>query len=220
MSYDVTKLVKLAALKALAEKVNSDYATKVYVEELSGKLSDIDVPTKISQLANDKNYQTDSEVAAAIATAIAEIGHASFKTIDSIPTVEDAEDNVLYLVMNSQTQHYDIYAKIDTEVVLLDDTTVDLSDYVKTADIDTALANKVDIIEGKGLSSNDFTTDEKNKLTDIAANATKVESSTTNGNVKINGAEVVIYAEPDDIVHGEIATDSEINEMLVDVFSV
>ena len=39
------------------------------------------------------------------------------------------------------------------------------------ADVDTALSGKVDKVTGKGLSTNDYTTDEKNKLTGIAAGA-------------------------------------------------
>lgn len=58
---------------------------------------------------------------------------------------------MLYLVMNSKTKHYDIYAKVENEVVLLDDTTVDLTNYVEKED-------------GKGLSTNDYTTEDKEKL--------------------------------------------------------
>ena len=39
------------------------------------------------------------------------------------------------------------------------------------ADVDTQLATKVDKVAGKGLSTNDYTTDEKNKLAGIAAGA-------------------------------------------------
>lgn len=39
--------------------------------------------------------------------------------------------------------------------------------------VNTALGNKVDKVTGKGLSSNDYTTDEKNKLSGIAAGANK-----------------------------------------------
>lgn len=45
MSYDVNKLTKLAALKALAEKVSEA------------------IPTKVSQLSNDSNFQTSTQVA-------------------------------------------------------------------------------------------------------------------------------------------------------------
>ena len=40
----------------------------------------------------------------------------------------------------------------------------DLTDYAKTADVNTNLSNKVDKIEGKGLSTNDYTTEEKTKV--------------------------------------------------------
>ena len=52
---------------------------------------------------------------------------------------------------------------------------------------------KVDKVNGKGLSTNDYTTTEKNKLAGISANATKVESSETNGNIKIDGTETPVY---------------------------
>lgn len=47
---------------------------------------DVTVPTKVSELTNDSKFQTESEVATAVATAIAATGHASFKKINSIPT--------------------------------------------------------------------------------------------------------------------------------------
>lgn len=60
----------------------------------------------------------------------------------------------------------------------------------------TELAKKVDKETGKGLSTNDYTTTEKNKLAGISANAKKVESSTTNGNIKIDGTETTVYTHP------------------------
>ena len=63
--------------------------------------------------------------------------------------------------------------------------------------IEESLGNKVDKVTGKGLSTNDYTTIEKNKLSGIATGATKVEKSTTNGNIKINGTETTVYTKPD-----------------------
>ena len=56
------------------------------------------------------------------------------------------------------------------------------------------------------------------KLGGIAEGATKVEKSTINGNIKINGTEATVYTEPADVVHGAIATDTEVTEMLNEVF--
>ena len=200
MAYDVDKLTKLGALKELAEKVYNDYATKETVNTLSNKVEglvtaggepnvlegvkvngtaqtikdkavDITVPTKVSDLINDSKFQSDTEVATAIQTAIAGTGHAKFEKVDTIPTASVAKDNILYLVMNSKTNHYDIYAKVAGEVVLLDDTTVDLTAYATTEAMNTALNGKVDKATGKGLSTNDYTNAEKEKLAGIAAGA-------------------------------------------------
>ena len=187
MAYNKEKLTKLEALQELAKQAEQKYATKESVTELSDRVQGLEttggqpnvietvkvngvaqevsekavniaVPTKVSELANDSLFQTNSEVAQAIQTAIAKTGHASFKKVDAVPDAETAEDNVMYLVMNSKTKHYDIYAKAENEVVLLDDTTVDLTNYVEKE-------------EGKGLSTNDYTTEEKEKLAGIAEGA-------------------------------------------------
>ena len=61
---------------------------------------------------------------------------------------------------------------------------------------------------------------EGTKLGGIAANATKVEKSAINGNVKINGAETQVYKEPSDVVHGSIASTEDVTAMLNEVFGV
>lgn len=92
---------------------------------------------------------------------------------------------------------------------------IGIGDYAKTADMQAALAKKVDAVEGSRLMTNA----EGAKLNGIAANATKVEKSDTNGNVKINGTETVVYALPQDVVKGQIATSQEVTEMLNEVFA-
>lgn len=81
------------------------------------------------------------------------------------------------------------------------DTLKEIAEYInsdKTAmeTLNAAIGGKVDKVEGKGLSANDFTNALKTKLEGIATGATKVEKSATNGNVKINGAETTVYAHP------------------------
>lgn len=57
--------------------------------------------------------------------SISKAGHARFEVAEAIPDASAAQENIMYLVMNDKTQHYDIYAKVNDEVVLLDDTTVE-----------------------------------------------------------------------------------------------
>lgn len=101
-------------------------------------------------------------------------------------------------MMNPVTKHYDIYAKIKGSsgsytMEQLDDTTVDLTGYVKKE-------------TGKGLSTNDYTTAEKQKLSKIAAGAqaNKIDGIKVNGTAQTIGADKsvnisvpVIYAQAD-----------------------
>ena len=72
--------------------------------------------------------------------AISKSGHAQYKKVDAVPEPDAAKENVLYLVKNTGTNHYDIYAKIDGAMELLDDTTVSMDDYVTEEALAEALA--------------------------------------------------------------------------------
>lgn len=186
MAYNEEKLARLKQLAQKAKAESDAVATRVKALENVGaqankiesikvngtaqtidpdKSVNITVPTKTSQLNNDSTFQTSAQVVAAINTAISKSGHASFQKVDAVPKADAAQENILYLVMNTTTKHYDIYAKIKGSsdsytMELLDDTTVDLS-------------GKVDKVAGKGLSTNDYTTAEKTKPAGIAEGANK-----------------------------------------------
>ena len=116
---------------------------------------------------------------------------AALKTlIGSIPEDADATDIVGYIAEAIADLNIDSYAT--------------------TAAMNAALANKVDKADGKGLSTNDYTTAEKSKLSGIAANATKVEASATPGSIKITGAETAGV---------EIATVAVVSELLDEIFA-
>lgn len=81
------------------------------------------------------------------------------------------------------------------------DTLKEIADYIASDStamdaLNNAILNKVDKVDGKGLSANDFTYALKTKLEGITTGATKVEKSTTNGNVKINSIETTVYSHP------------------------
>ena len=77
-------------------------------------------------------------------SAIAKSGHGSFKKADTVPTVEEAQPDVMYYVKNEKTGHYDIYALIDGAVEWLDDTTVDLEGYVTDDELSQAIAEALE----------------------------------------------------------------------------
>ncbi len=150
--------------------------------------------TKVTKLEAFKKLAEKAKREADIQAkkAVAEAGHAKFEKVDTLPEVVDAQENVMYLLLNTETNHYDIYAKIGEKLEQLDDTSINLENYIQKE-------------EGKEL----ITTEEKTKLNGIAEGATKVEAGEKEGTILINGNEVTLY---------EVATDEEVNAILDEVF--
>ena len=121
------------------------------------------------------------------------------KVVTSLPAT--GESNVIYLVSHNHGTGdvYDEYVWVasTSSYEKIGNTDIDLSGYVLTSrtvngkaltanitlvasdisdvysktEVDTALGGKVDKVTGKGLSENDYTTTEKNKLSAIEAGA-------------------------------------------------
>lgn len=138
MPVSASKLVTLAQLQVQAERVKQELAKYTLASELGSlakksEISEADLSAALKSVINGKIDAADTMTAeainSAIATAIAKSAHARFEKVEKVPSNDEAQDNVLYLVMNAATGYYDIYAKVGEEVVRLDDTTVDLSNY-------------------------------------------------------------------------------------------
>ena len=168
---------------------------------------------------------------------------ANLKTlVGTLPEGATSTTVVAYIAEAINALSIGDYAKT-TEVTAAINTA--LAAYAKTSDVNTSLSKKADKVANAtnghfaGLDANGNLTDsgkaagdfvaaeagkrlmtnaEGTKLGGIAENATKVEASAANGKVKINGTEVTVYTEPADVVHGAIATDTEVTEMLNEVF--
>lgn len=105
---------------------------------------------------------------------------------------------------NAKATPADISAAIDALVGTAPETLDTLQEIVAALGNDpnfattilNQLASKVDIVAGKGLSTNDFTTALKAKLDGIADGATKVQVGSTNGKVKVNGVDIDVYIHP------------------------
>lgn len=176
--------------------------------ELTKKANSTDIPTKVSSLQNDSNYQTDTDVTTTltpyatktyVGEQISNVDHLKREIVTEIPKPETADKNTIYMLkIESVTGNdkYREYLLINGTVQCVGDTSVDLTDYAKTTDVDKKLNNKADKTEiptvptnvsefindagyltehqdisnlvvkeeGKGLSSNDYTSEEKTKL--------------------------------------------------------
>ena len=115
-----------------------------------------------------------------------------YKVVSVLPT-SSIDTTKIYLVKDSAVDNnsYSEYMYVDGSWEKLGDfrSSVDLEPYAKTEYVNTKLATKVDKENGKGLSTNDFTTVEKNKLAGISEGANNyslpLAGSDLRGGVKI-----------------------------------
>lgn len=93
------------------------------------------------------NPVSGAGISTAIQSAIANAGHLTKEVANSVPSAANANEDVLYYVMNSASGYYDIYQKIGNEVVRLDDVSIDLSNYATLSDLPSEMtAAEVDAI--------------------------------------------------------------------------
>lgn len=137
-----------------------------------------------------------------------------FSVVTALPT-ENISSNKIYVIKSSSEETgntYDEYFYVNSawEKIGSFRASVDLSAYAKSADVTTELAKKVDKVSGKGLSTNDYTSTEKTKLSGIATGAqvNVIES------VKVNGTALAVSSKAVNIDLSSYATTEAMNSAL------
>lgn len=148
---------------------------------------------------------TISKIKEGLATeawVIEAINNAGGKTVVATELPTKGDVNKIYLIPNESSRANDVYdeyiyliteQKTGWEFLGNKHVDVNLKDYYTKAEVNeaiegvegrttSALALKVDKVDGKQLSTNDYTTSEKNKLQGIATNANNYTHPTTAGN--------------------------------------
>lgn len=164
------KVVTLAQLIAAHRKNNTKLnALAQQVEDLVTTGGEPNVITAVkvngtAQTVTDKavdiTVPTAEEISAAATAAIANAAHLKRKKVDSADAIDAAAadaDQYIYMVPKAGAKNgdkYDEYMVLDGAVEKVGDWAVDLSGYQSKED-------------GKGLSTNDYTTAEKEKLAGI-----------------------------------------------------
>lgn len=169
-------------------------ATANDIPDISGKADKSEMSVSTS---NDlTTIQLKSGTSATVINAHQDISGKANKSEMSVSTNGDKTTIQLKSGTSAEVlnQHQDISGKVDK----VEGKGLSTNDYDDTAKsivdgVTSALADKVDKVNGKGLSTEDYTTGEKTKLGGISDNANKVESSATNGYIKIDGTETKVY---------------------------
>ena len=118
------------------------------------------------------NYYTKTETDNAISEAIGNLGTLfRFKgrvdTVNDLPASDNQQGDVYLVGAESASEFAEYYWTGTFFDYMGKTTTISLTEYYKKSEVDNLLNNKVDKIEGKGLSTEDFTTELKNRLNSL-----------------------------------------------------
>ncbi len=181
---------KVTALEETGGEPNVITGVKVNgtAQTVTDRAVDISVPTKVSEITNDSGYQTGEQVTAAINTKLSSTYRAGGSVaFADLPGLTEANHGLVVNVTDKFTTTASFVegagkkhpAGTNVAVVQVGEEFcydvlagfVDLSDYDTAEQVNAKLGGKVDQEEGKGLSTCDYTTAEKEKLAgmDIAS---------------------------------------------------
>lgn len=95
-----------------------------------------------------------------------------YPSYEDLPSVGDP-NTWYYIPHEGSTTTFDIYVYENAQYVYKGTTELNLNGYATDEELERGLSGKVDKVPGKGLSTNDYTTAEKNKLAGIETGAQK-----------------------------------------------
>ena len=286
MAYNKDHLASLSALLKLAQLVEERFAKSTDLSGLSEKVDaletaggeknviekisvngtqqdvvdkgvNIKVPTQTSELTNNSDFQTSTDVENAIEAlksvlngsgegSIKEGASAAInewaKQVTENKTIDTFKDIVDYIAkhggeaatMSAATLEESVealdgaeknyIASVTDEFAVSEERQLSLKSIAmsKVTDLESALGEKAESTHthkaATGEEDGFMASTDKTKLDGIFSGATKVAKG-ENGHISINDVDTVVYQEPADVVHGTIATDEEVEDMLNSVFA-
>lgn len=142
-----------------------------------------EVPTKTSELTNDSGFITSADIPSIPSKTSELTNDSGFVTSADVPTKTSDLQNDSGFITSS-----DIPAIPSKTSDLVND-----SDFTTDAAVTAALADKVDKVSGKGLSTNDYTTAEQTKLSELDLHSTDPIALTNEDLNNLHPLETTIY---------------------------
>lgn len=136
---------------------------KAITDALDTKVGRNELPTKVSDLTNDSNFQTGAQVSSAIATAVGQITELSFEVVQTLPATGNTSTIYLVPITGSAQNTYDEYLYVNNAWEKIGSTDIDLSNYAQFTDLATVA-----------------TTGDYNDLTNLPGDMVVLEYGTSN----------------------------------------
>lgn len=115
-----------------ANKIEAIKRNGINVEINASKEVDINVPSKVSDLTNDSNFQTETQVQA----LINQVDKFKIEVVASLPAIGTADTRTMYLLPNEEGTGHVEWLAVNGKWEMIGDTgTIDLSDYLKASDL-------------------------------------------------------------------------------------
>lgn len=151
----------------------------------------VNKPTKLSDFTNDEGFidntvnnltnyylKTQTYTQTEVNDLISHLASLTVEIVETLPT-QDISTSTIYLINVTGTTNYEQWMYINSTWSNIGNTSVDLSNYYTKTQTDTLLADKVDKVTGKGLSTNDFSDAYKDMLDNYTVDSV-LDSTSTN----------------------------------------
>jgi hypothetical protein len=151
----------------------------------------VNKPTKLSDFTNDEGFidntvnnltnyylKTQTYTQTEVNDLISHLASLTVEIVETLPT-QDISTSTIYLINVAGTTNYEQWMYINSTWSNIGNTSVDLSNYYTKTQTDALLADKVDKVAGKGLSTNDFSDAYKDMLDNYTVDSV-LDSTSTN----------------------------------------
>lgn len=155
-------------LSNVMEKISGAVQDNIVIANADGTVKDSGIGLNKVAIKDDVTKE--------IMEKISQSEHMKKQVVDQLPTPEEADINTFYLLKKADAvgkDTYEIYTKIGAELILIDDTSVDLSGYVT----DVQLTQKLETLKTEVL--NTASTDAQTKATKALEDAKQYSDSKT-----------------------------------------
>ena len=135
------------SLEDLTSKIEGDGSLSESIENIDSRVDETENTLKdIKSVTDNIDITIDTKISDAKKEILSEINNISFQSVESLPSKDEAKENVIYLISNTESSESNVkdeYIFIDGVFEKIGDSNVDLSGYVTEDSLEESQKNFV-----------------------------------------------------------------------------